>query len=61
MNATPRLAVIDGGPARTYEPALKPRLEKIRQTRGGAPGVPLTIDLLMVSHIDATTFTASSS
>jgi hypothetical protein len=51
-NATPRLAVIDGGPARTYEPALKPRLEKIRQARAAAPGTPLTIDLLMVSHID---------
>jgi hypothetical protein len=52
LNATPRLAVIDGGPARTYEPELKPRLEQIREMRGGAPGAPLIIDLLMVSHID---------
>lgn len=50
--ATPRIAVIDGGTARTYEPALKPRLAEIREERGLGHGIPLTIDLLMVSHID---------
>lgn len=41
-----RLAVIDGGPDLVYSTALKPRLLQI------ANGEPLTIDLLMLSHID---------
>ena len=48
----PGLVLIDGGPAQVYGPHLKPRLEEIRQARGLAQGEPLTVDLLMVSHID---------
>jgi hypothetical protein len=44
----PRLIVIDGGPFGVYKSALKPRLEALREERGGT----LPIDLLMISHID---------
>lgn len=44
-----RLAVIDGGPGRTYEDSLKPRLNELR----GDGDSPLTIDLAMVSHMDS--------
>lgn len=47
--AKPHLAVIDGGPGRVYENTLKPRLTQIARKRGAAP---LTIDLVMVSHVD---------
>ena len=47
--AAPKLAVIDGGPGRVYEDSLEPRLEKIRKNRGLDR---LTIDLVMVSHVD---------
>ena len=45
----PRLIVIDGGPASVYGDALRPRLDKIQQNRGGGQ---LEIRMLMVSHID---------
>jgi hypothetical protein len=48
----PGLVLIDGGPAQVYGPQLKPRLTEIRQARRLAEGEPLTVDLLMVSHID---------
>lgn len=47
--AAPRLAVIDGGPGRTYEDSLEPRLDEIRTNRKLDR---LTIDLVMVSHVD---------
>ena len=50
--AKPGLVLIDGGPAQVYGPQLKPRLEEIRKARRLAEGEPLTVDLLMVSHID---------
>lgn len=50
--AAPKLAVIDGGPSKVYEPALKPRLFDIRAARGVGDNDPLDIDLLMISHID---------
>lgn len=50
--ATPRLAVIDGGPKDVYGPALKPRLAKLKADRGLAASAALPIDLLVVSHID---------
>jgi hypothetical protein len=50
--AKPGLVLIDGGPAQVYGPELKPRLEQIRKARRLAQGEPLTVDLLMVSHID---------
>jgi hypothetical protein len=47
--AAPKLAVIDGGPGRVYENFLQPRLEQIRMNRKVDR---LTIDLVMVSHVD---------
>ena len=47
--AEPKLAVIDGGPGRVYEDSLEPRLEEIRTNRKLDR---LTIDLVMVSHVD---------
>lgn len=45
----PRLIVIDGGPSGVYKDALKPRLEELREEAGGK----LTIEILMVSHLDS--------
>lgn len=45
-----KLIVIDGGPSGVYRQSLKPRLEAIRAAR--TPHDELTIDLLMISHID---------
>jgi len=47
--AAPKLAVIDGGPGQVYENSLLPRLQDIRGNHGKDR---LTIDLVMVSHID---------
>lgn len=44
---TPRLAIIDGGPGRTYEDHLRPRLDAILAKRN-----PLEIEFAMVSHVD---------
>jgi glyoxylase-like metal-dependent hydrolase (beta-lactamase superfamily II) len=46
----PVLVLVDGGPSRTWETSLRPRLEQLRRERAGDG--PLTIDLAMVSHID---------
>ena len=46
------LALIDGGPAKVYEPHLKPRIGQIRQARGLHADQALLVDLLLVSHID---------
>ena len=46
------LMLIDAGPAKVYEPHLKPRLAEIRKARGLAANASLPVDLLMVSHID---------
>jgi hypothetical protein len=47
---SPHLAVVDGGPAGVYSTTLRPRL---RELSGAHDGVdPLTIELVMVSHID---------
>ena len=43
-----QLIMIDGGAARAYDDALKPRLRQLR----GRRRAPLDIRLLMVSHID---------
>jgi beta-lactamase superfamily II metal-dependent hydrolase len=48
----PRLMMIDGGPASVYAPHLKPRLEQLRAARGLADAEPLSVDVLMVSHVD---------
>jgi hypothetical protein len=48
----PKLALIDGGPSQVFVPFLRPRLEGIRAERGLSEDEPLTIDLLMLSHID---------
>lgn len=46
----PLLVLVDGGPSRTWETSLRPRLEALRAERAG--GGPLRIDLAIVSHID---------
>ena len=48
----PKVAIIDGGPSSVFGPHLRPRLMKIHEVRGLGPGVPLPIDLVMVSHVD---------
>jgi len=45
----PKLAVIDGGPAQTWETSLRPRLEAIFDHHNPDR---LNIDLVMVSHVD---------
>ena len=47
---SPKLAVIDGGPQGVFDRNLRPRLEQLRDRR--APGRPLPVRLLLVSHID---------
>lgn len=51
-HAEPKLIVIDGGPSRVYQPALRPRFFDIRAAWGIVNTDPLDIDLLMISHID---------
>jgi hypothetical protein len=46
----PKLIVIDGGPAGVYKASLRPRLEELKASR--SPGAPLSIRMLMVSHLD---------
>lgn len=46
----PGLIVIDGGPTKTYEESLKPRLKQLKDRL--APGAALPIDMLMVTHVD---------
>ncbi len=49
----PRFFLIDGGPTKTgYEQVIRKRLAAI-QKKWAPPGKPLTIDMVMVSHIDA--------
>lgn len=43
----PKLAIIDGGPGRTYEERLRKRLDSILTKRN-----PLEIEFAMVSHVD---------
>lgn len=43
------IAVIDGGPAKTFETTLAPRLDEIRKKRKAAT---LELALVMVSHVD---------
>jgi ribonuclease BN (tRNA processing enzyme) len=52
-DASPKLAVIDGGPGGVWRDTLKPRLEAIRKQRGLEEGQPLDIEMMMVSHLDA--------
>ena len=50
----PKLAVIDGGPGRTWETSLRPRLDELFEhyaaTHAGAAELP--IEVVMVSHVD---------
>jgi hypothetical protein len=48
----PHLVMIDGGPKSVYKPHLKPRIEQIRKDRNLKKNESLTVDLLMVSHVD---------
>lgn len=47
---TPKLIVIDGGPAGVYKGSLRPRLAELKESR--SPDGPLSIRMLMVSHLD---------
>jgi hypothetical protein len=47
----PRLILIDGGPPTVWEDTLQPRLDALRSALSDEES-PLTIDLLMISHID---------
>jgi len=47
---TPKLIVIDGGPGGVYKSSLRPRLTAIKDAR--SPNAPLSIRMLMVSHLD---------
>lgn len=46
----PKLIVIDGGPGGVYKAGLRPRLAELKESR--SPDTPLTIRMLMVSHLD---------
>src|SRR5687768_4181283 len=46
----PKLIVIDGGPAGVYKAGLRPRLAELKESR--SPDEPLSIRMLMVSHLD---------
>lgn len=48
----PRLILIDGGPSGVYPDALRPRLEQLRAALKLDASTPLSIDLVMVSHLD---------
>ena len=48
--SAPKLIVIDGGPAGVYNSSLRPRLEELKESR--SPNAPLSIRMLMVSHLD---------
>ena len=48
-----QLVLIDGGPDKVWDDALKPRLDELRVERNLDDGQPLQIALLMVSHLDA--------
>ena len=47
---SPKLIVIDGGPAGVYKESLRPRLEELKEER--SPDAPLEVRMLMVSHLD---------
>lgn len=47
---SPKLIVIDGGPAGVYKSSLRPRLTELKESR--SPDAPLSIRMLMVSHLD---------
>jgi hypothetical protein len=47
------MLLIDGGPSGVYGSHLRPRLEQIRKARDPDEKLPLLVDLLMVSHVDA--------
>jgi beta-lactamase superfamily II metal-dependent hydrolase len=51
-NGHPRFMLIDGGPYTVYRDRLKPRLEQIRKKWGAGEDRVLTLEMLMVSHID---------
>jgi beta-lactamase superfamily II metal-dependent hydrolase len=49
---SPKLMLIDAGPAGVYQPQLAPRLDQIRQARQLSPQETLGVDVIMVSHVD---------
>jgi hypothetical protein len=50
--AHPAFVLIDGGPARTYNRSLLPRLRQLRAALGLAPREPLPLGLVVLTHVD---------
>lgn len=48
----PGLVMIDGGPSGVYKPHLKPRIEQIRAARELEDDESLSVDMLLISHVD---------
>jgi hypothetical protein len=48
----PSLIMIDGGPSGIYARHLRPRIERIRKASKLDDETPLSVDVLMVSHVD---------
>ena len=48
---SPGIIIIDGGPSGVFRSSLKPKLDEIKSERKEKK-LPLSIDLIMVSHID---------
>lgn len=48
----PNLMVIDGGPRGVYNKYLRPRLEQLREEFEIGLDEPISLDLVMVSHVD---------
>lgn len=48
----PRLMLVDGGFASTYQERLRPRLETLRESLGVPDDEALTLDHVVVSHVD---------
>jgi beta-lactamase superfamily II metal-dependent hydrolase len=50
--ASPTITLIDGGPARTYNRSLRPRLRELQAARGAGEQAPLPLDLVVLTHVD---------
>jgi beta-lactamase superfamily II metal-dependent hydrolase len=48
----PKLMLIDAGPSGVFQPQLVPRLDAIRAARQLGDQETLTVDVIMVSHVD---------
>lgn len=48
----PKFVLIDGGPSKTYNDSLLPRVVELRKKLRLKSGAPLPIELLVVTHVD---------